>query len=45
MVDFILEHKLPLGRMVTHRFPIEAAAEAFRVFDQGQTGKVILEWA
>lgn len=44
MADFILEHRLPLDRMITHRFPIEEAAEAFRVFDEGKTGKVILEW-
>jgi threonine dehydrogenase-like Zn-dependent dehydrogenase len=30
--------------MITHRFPIEDAPQAFRIFDQGKTGKVILEW-
>jgi len=45
LVDFILEHKLPIEEMVTHRFAIEDAAEAFRVFDQGATGKVVLEWS
>ena len=28
-------------RMITHRFPLEEAAEAFRLFESGQTGKVI----
>lgn len=45
LVDFIQEHKLPIEEMVTHRFAIEDAVEAFRVFDQGATGKVVLEWA
>jgi threonine dehydrogenase-like Zn-dependent dehydrogenase len=31
-------------KMVTHRFPIEEAAEAFQLFDTGRTGKVIFEW-
>jgi len=44
LVDFIREHNLPLEKMVTHRFSIEEAPEAFRVFDEGKTGKVILEW-
>ena len=30
--------------MVTHRFPLEQVAEALRLFDQGKTGKVIIEW-
>ena len=44
MLDLILTHKLPLDEMVTHRFSIEQAPEAFALFDQGHTGKVILEW-
>ena len=44
MLQFVLAHHLPLDEMVTHRFPIEAAPEAFALFDQGKTGKVILEW-
>jgi threonine dehydrogenase-like Zn-dependent dehydrogenase len=44
LADFILEHRLPLEEMITHRFPIEDAPQAFRIFDQGKTGKVILEW-
>jgi propanol-preferring alcohol dehydrogenase len=45
LVDFIIEHHLPLESLVTHRFPIENAAEAFRLFDEGKTGKVVFEWA
>jgi len=37
LVDFILAHGLSVGfqRMITHRFRIEDAAEAFRVADAG----------
>jgi L-iditol 2-dehydrogenase len=45
LAQFILDHDLPLEEMVTHRFPLEQAPEAFALFDQGTTGKVVLEWA
>jgi propanol-preferring alcohol dehydrogenase len=43
LARFIVEHKLPLEDMITHRFSLEEAPEAFRVFDGGTTGKVVLE--
>ena len=45
LARFILDHNLPLEEMVTHRFSLEEAPQAFALFDQGATGKVILEWA
>jgi propanol-preferring alcohol dehydrogenase len=44
LLQTVLDHELPLEAMVTHRFPIEAAPEAFALFDQGRTGKVVLTW-
>jgi threonine dehydrogenase-like Zn-dependent dehydrogenase len=44
LADFIIEHDVPLAQMITHRFSIEQAPEAFQLFDSGKTGKVILEW-
>ena len=43
-VAFLQTHRVPLNDIVTHRFRIEQAREAFAVFDSGQTGKVIFEW-
>ena len=43
-VEFLLNNPVPLAEIVTHRFKIEQAAEAFSLFDTGQTGKVIFEW-
>lgn len=33
---------LDVARMITHRFPLAEAPEAFELFDRGQTGKVLL---
>ena len=43
-VRFLRQHPLPLDDMVTHRFRIEEAVEAFRIFDSGHTGKVVFDW-
>ena len=37
----LYESGLPAAGMITHRFPIEAAAEAYATFETGDTGKVI----
>jgi threonine dehydrogenase-like Zn-dependent dehydrogenase len=38
---WIAERGIPLARLVTHRFRLEEAAEAFRTFDAGATGKCV----
>ncbi len=43
-VDFLRTHDVPLDDLVTHRFRIEDGAEAFALFDRGETGKVVFEW-
>jgi propanol-preferring alcohol dehydrogenase len=44
MVDFLDAQKVSFEGTVTHRFSIEEAPEAYRIFDEGKTGKVIFEW-
>ena len=44
LAPFLVEKKIDLSRIVTHRFSLERAQEAFRVFDAGHTGKVVFEW-
>lgn len=44
MAAFMVDHNLPFEKMVTHRFALEDADEAFRLFDSGECGKVIFEW-
>ena len=41
IVRFIDDHHLPVARMISHRFQLSAAAEAFRMFDARQTDKVV----
>lgn len=38
---FIVDRAVPLARLITHRFRLEQAAEAFRLFDAGTTGKCV----
>lgn len=39
---FVVDLKLPLKDTITHRFPLYQAEEAYRLFDAGKTGKVVL---
>ena len=41
LARFMLAHDLHFEPMVTHRFPLEKAEEAFALFDSGECGKVI----
>jgi threonine dehydrogenase-like Zn-dependent dehydrogenase len=36
---FIVDRKIPLHRLLTHRFSLDQAAEAYRLFDTQTTGK------
>jgi len=44
MVEFVVGRDIKLEKLVTHRFPIEQAPEAFQLFDSGKTGKVVFVW-
>ncbi len=39
----LVQSGFPLSRIITHRFPLENAQEAFDLFFSGQTGKVLFE--
>jgi threonine dehydrogenase-like Zn-dependent dehydrogenase len=36
---FVADKKIPLSRLITHRFALEDAADAYRLFDTQTTGK------
>ena len=44
MVKFMVDQHVSFEPAVTHRFPLEAAPEAYRLADKGRTGKVVFEW-
>jgi threonine dehydrogenase-like Zn-dependent dehydrogenase len=39
---FIVERQVPLDRLITGRFPLDQADEAFRQFADGAPGKFVL---
>ena len=43
-LDFLALLAIALDDMVTHRFSIDQAPDAFALFDRGQTGKVVFDW-
>lgn len=44
MARFMLRQELHFHDLVTHRFPIERAQEAFNLFVSRKTGKVMFVW-
>jgi threonine dehydrogenase-like Zn-dependent dehydrogenase len=40
----VVDKQLPVENLVTHRFSIDDAAEAFRAFDQRETEKAVFLW-
>ena len=40
----LVQSGFPLSRIITHRFPLENAQEAFDLFFAGQSGKVLFEF-
>ena len=44
LFSFLTEKKVDLGVLTTHHFRIEDGDEAFALFDQGETGKVVFNF-
>ncbi|MGH2352582.1 MAG: zinc-dependent alcohol dehydrogenase [Chloroflexota bacterium] len=44
-IDLIASGKAPVARLLTHRFPLEAAPEAFATADDKRTGAVKVQFA
>ena len=38
---FVVDRSVPLARLITHRFRLDQAAEAFQLFDGGASGKCV----
>lgn len=44
IADFIVRKQVPVEKLITHRFSIEQAEVAFRMFDQRETEKAVFVW-
>jgi 2-desacetyl-2-hydroxyethyl bacteriochlorophyllide A dehydrogenase len=42
--QFVVDRKVPLKNLISHRFPLARAAEAYELFDAGRTWKVVFTW-
>jgi threonine dehydrogenase-like Zn-dependent dehydrogenase len=42
VANYIVDHSVPLKDLITHRFPLNQASDAYKLFATGQTGKVII---
>jgi threonine dehydrogenase-like Zn-dependent dehydrogenase len=41
---FVVDHNIPVEQLITHRFPLDDAATAFRMFDERLTEKAVFVW-
>ena len=44
VADFVVERRVRLADLITHRFSLDQAVEAYQLFDSGRTGKVVFTW-
>jgi threonine dehydrogenase-like Zn-dependent dehydrogenase len=44
LAELLVRWNVHPDRLVTHRFPLEQAQEAYELFDSGKTGKVAIVW-
>ena len=44
MAEFLVENNIHFSDMVTRRFKLEEAKEAFELFSEGAVGKFMFKW-
>jgi threonine dehydrogenase-like Zn-dependent dehydrogenase len=44
IANFVVRNKIPVEKLITHRFSIDQAEEAFRLFDERKTEKAVFVW-
>jgi threonine dehydrogenase-like Zn-dependent dehydrogenase len=44
LANWVVDREIPLNDIITHRFTLDKADEAFKLFDGGTTGKVVFVW-
>jgi threonine 3-dehydrogenase len=43
-MEMMLSHGLNISPVITHRFPADNYQEAFKIMEEGNCGKIILDW-
>lgn len=43
-MEMMLSHGLNISPVITHRFPADSYQEAFQIMEEGNCGKIILDW-
>ena len=42
--NFVVDRGVPLDKLITHRYTLDQADEAYELFDTGRTGKPVFVW-
>ena len=42
--NFVVNRNVPLKKLITHRYDLDQADEAYTLFDTGRTGKPVFVW-
>ena len=42
--NFVVNRNVPLNKLITHRYNLDQADEAYKLFDTGRTGKPVFLW-
>jgi threonine dehydrogenase-like Zn-dependent dehydrogenase len=45
IANYVVQHKVPIKDLITHRFSIDQAKEAYRLFADGKTNKAVFVWS
>ena len=44
LANWVVERGIPLKDIITHRFSLDQAKEAYELFEGATTGKVVFNW-
>ena len=42
--EWVVNRELPLSNIITHRYSLDDVSKAFEIFNQGKTGKAVINW-
>ena len=42
--NHIIDNNVPIEQIITHKFNLKEIAQAYEIFENGECGKVMIEW-